>query len=92
MISRKGSGLSHPNRNLDGANRRRSRGLRRLEVEFQRLLQIGQCPLFGVTLTRDIDLHALGNIPVSFAPNGCGERSFQGFILSHARKAWSGLG
>jgi hypothetical protein len=35
LISRKGCGLSRPNLNLDGSNRWRPRGVRRLKVKFQ---------------------------------------------------------
>lgn len=36
-----------------------------------------RCPLAG-----DVDLQALGDMPDTFAPDGCRERSLHGFIVS----------
>lgn len=83
LTSRNGNGLSRPNLNLYGANFRRARSLRRLEVEFQRLFQIGQRFLFGFALTRYINFEALRNVPISFAPNRCGKWTDHGCILAH---------
>jgi hypothetical protein len=70
LTSRKGCGLSRPNLNLDRANLRCARGLRRLEVKFQCFLQVRQSLFFTLTLARNIHLEALRNIPLPFAPNG----------------------
>ena len=51
-------------------------------MQFQRFLQVGESFLFGRTLTGDIDLEALGNVPITFAPNGSGKRSFHDHILA----------
>src|ERR1700683_5203480 len=82
LISRKGCGLSRPNLNLNGANLWRPRGLRRFEVEFQCLFQIGKSFFLTFTLAGDIDFQALRNIPVSFAPHGSRERPLHDHILS----------
>jgi hypothetical protein len=54
-----GKGLSRANLNLDGARNWRSHGLRRLEMQFQRLLKICQGLLFGLALAGDIDFKTL---------------------------------
>lgn len=82
LTSRKGSGLSRANLDLDESNLRRARGLWRFEVEFQSFLKIGQGFGFGFTLARDIQLKALGNVPIAFPPNACGKRTLHGSILS----------
>lgn len=74
LISRKGCGLSRPNLNLDSANLGWPSRLWCFEVELQ-------C-LFHITLAGDIQLQALRNIPIAFAPNGSGERSLRDDILS----------
>ena len=56
--------------------------MRRFEVKLQRFLQVGESFFFGRTLTGDIDLEALGNIPVTFAPNGSSKRSLHDHILA----------
>jgi hypothetical protein len=56
--------------------------LRRLEVKFQRFLQIDECLFLGLALARDIDFEALSNISVSFAPDGCGKWSLHDHIFS----------
>src|ERR1035441_5883917 len=50
LISRKDWGLSRPNLDLDHANSRRPRCLRRFEVQFQRFLQIGKSLFLGFAL------------------------------------------
>jgi len=75
-------GLSCANLDLDGAKLGRTGRLRWFEVQFQRFLQVGASFFFGRTLTGDIDLEALGNIPVTFAPNGSGKRSLHDHILA----------
>ncbi len=86
LISRKGCGLSRPNLNLDGANHWRTRGSRGFEVQFQRLLQVGERTFFGFALAGDIDFQALGDVPIPLAPNGRGEWSFHDYILSHGNR------
>jgi hypothetical protein len=75
LTSRKGCGLSRPNLNLDRANLWGTRGARRLEVQFQCFLQVGESLFFAFTLAGDIDFEALRNIPLSFSPDGRSERS-----------------
>ena len=82
LISRKGSGLSRPNLDLDHTNLRRARGLRRFEVQFQRFLQVTQSLFFAFALTGHIDFETLRDIPVPFTPYGRGERSLHVLILS----------
>ena len=84
LISLKGSGLSRPNFNLDGADLRHSCGLRDFEVKLQRLLQISQGLVFALALAGNIQLQALRDVPIPFTPNGCGERSLHNYILSQA--------
>ena len=83
LISRKGSGLSRPNLNLNRAKLRGTRSSGRLEVKLQCFLQVVESLLFGLTLAGDIDFEALGDIPTSFAPDGRGEWSLHDNILSH---------
>ena len=42
----------------------------RLEMEFQRFLQVGESLFFGFTLASNVEFEALRDIPLSFAPNG----------------------
>ncbi len=58
--------------------------MRRFEVKFERFLQIGESLFFGFTLAGNIHFQALRDIPLSLAPDGCGERSLHDHILSHA--------
>ena len=81
LTSRKGSGSSRPNLNLDKSNVGRARGLWRLEVEFQSLLEIGQRFSLVFALARDIQLKALSNVPVAFSPNARRKWTLHGFIL-----------
>jgi hypothetical protein len=69
LTSRNGKGLSRPNLDLNGSDFWWPRGLRRLEMEFQRLFQIGQCFLFGFALAGNINFKALRDIPISFTPD-----------------------
>jgi hypothetical protein len=75
--------LSRPNLNLDGANLGGSRGLRRLEVEFQCFLQVGKSLVFALTLAGHVYFQTLRNIPLPLAPDGSGELSLHINILSH---------
>ena len=81
LTSRKGSGSSRPNLNLDKSNVGRARGLWWLEVEFQSLLEIGQCFSLVFALARDIQLKALSNVPIAFPPNARSKWTLHGFIL-----------
>ena len=56
----------------------------RLEVQFQSFFQICEGLFFGVALAGDIDFQALGDIPLPFAPDGCGERSLHVRIVAQA--------
>ncbi len=87
LISRKGCGLSRPNLNLDRTNLWGTCGLRRLEMEFQRFLQVGESLFFGFTLASNVEFEALRDIPLSFAPNGRSERSLHDHIVSHDVRA-----
>ena len=78
--------LSRRNLNLDRANHRRTRGLRRFEVQFQRFLQVGESLSFGFALASDIDFQALGDVPLPLAPNGRGEWSLHDHILSDGNR------
>ncbi len=57
--------------------------MRRLEMEFQRFLQVGESFLFALTLAGYIYFEALRNIPFPLAPDGSGELSLHENILSH---------
>src|ERR1035437_303151 len=92
LTSRKGCGLSRPNLNLYGANDWGTRGPRWFEVQLQRLLQVGESLCFALTLAGDIDFEALRNIPLSFAPDGRGERLLHDNILSQDGRAALGFG
>jgi hypothetical protein len=85
LISRKGCGLRRPDLDLDSADPRSARGLRGLEMKFQRLLQIGESLFFGFALTGDIHFKALGDVPVSLSPDSCSEPSLHLHILSQTR-------
>jgi hypothetical protein len=56
--------------------------LRWFEVKLQRFLQVGEGLFFGLALAGDVDLEALRNVPVPFAPNCSGKRSFHEHILA----------
>ena len=59
LTSWKGTGLSRPHLDLDGSDVGRPGSLWRLEVELQRLFQIGQRFLFGFALAGDVNFEAL---------------------------------
>ena len=85
-------GLSRSNFHLNLAYLWRVGGNGRFEVQFQRLAQIGESLLFGLALTGHIHLQALGDKPVSLAPDGGGERTLHRTILPQAsrpRHGWS---
>ena len=73
--SRKGCGLSRPNLGLDGPHLWRPSGLRGLVVELDSFRQIRESFFLALTLTGNIDLQTLRNVPVRLAPNSRGERS-----------------
>lgn len=54
----------------------------RLEVEFEGFLQVDESLFFGLALTGNIEFEALGDVPGSLAPNGCGKWPFHGVIVS----------
>ena len=56
--------------------------MRWFEVKFQRFLQVGESPFFSPALTGDVDLEALRNAPVPFAPNRSGKWLLHGDVLS----------
>jgi hypothetical protein len=85
LISRKGWGLSRPNLDLNNADLRQPCCLRRLEVQFNRFLEVGKSLFLSLALARDIEFQALGHIPVTFSPNGSGKRSHHVHIVSQAR-------
>ena len=60
--------------------------MRWFEVKFLRFLQVGESLFFSPALTGDVDLEALRNAPVPFAPNRSGKWSLHGDILS--QKGW----
>ena len=82
LTSRKDWGLSRANLDLDHPDFRRPRRLRRFEVKFQRLPQVGEGLFFGFALAGDVNFEALRDVPVSFAPNRCGKWSFHDCILA----------
>jgi len=81
-ISRKDCGLSRPNLNLDCANLRWPGCPRRLKVQFNCLLEVRQSFFLGLSLTRDIELQALRDVPVSLTPDSSRERSLHVLIVS----------
>ena len=78
LISRNGCGLSRTNLHLDGSNSRRPRGLRRLEMKLECLLEIAQSFFLCLSLAGDVKLKALSNVPVAFAPDSGCEWSLHG--------------
>ena len=82
---RKGWGLSRPNRDLNHADLRRPCCLQRLEVQFNRFLEVGKSRFLSLALAGDVEFQALGHIPVTFAPKGSGKRSRHVLIVSQAR-------
>ena len=87
LTSRKDWGLSRANLDLDHSHFRRPRRLWRFEVKFQCFFQVGERLLFGLALAGNIDFQALGNVPVSLAPNGCGKWSFHDCYSCTGRRA-----
>ena len=57
----------------------------RLEVQFQRLPQVGEGLFFRFTLAGDIEFEALRDVPIALTPDGRGERSLHELIVSHPR-------
>ena len=55
----------------------------RLEVKLQGFLQVGKSLFFALTLAGYVDFEALRDIPIPFAPDGCGERPLHETILAH---------
>src|ERR1017187_870027 len=84
FTSRKGSGLSRPNLNLDHTDCGRPGCLRRFEVQFNRFLQVGKSLFFGLALAGDVEFQALGDVPLPLTPNGRDEWSLHDLIVSQA--------
>src|SRR5271169_4502334 len=82
--SRKGRGLSRPKLDLNDTDLWWPRRLRRFEVQFQRFLQVGKSLFLGFALAGDIELQALGDVPLPLAPNCRGEWSLHDFIVPQA--------
>jgi len=82
LTSRKSRGFSRPNLDLNGSDFGRPGSLRRLEMELQRLFQIGQRSLFGCALAGYINFEPLRDVPVSLAPDGCRKWTFHDCILA----------
>ena len=57
--------------------------MRWLEMQFQSFLQVRESFLFGFSLACDIELEALGNIQVSFLPDGRREWALHELIVSY---------
>src|ERR1700740_762317 len=55
---------------------RNERGDRRREVQLERVSQVIQCFLFRRALTGNIDLDALGDVPLAFLPDASCEGLF----------------
>lgn len=83
LTSRNGSGLIRPNLDLNRPNAGRPHSLRWLEVQFQGLFQVGESFFFGFTLAGHVNLEALRDVPVAFAPYRCNKWPFHGSILAH---------
>ena len=59
--------------------------MRRFEVQFNCLLEIGKCLFLGVALAGDVEFEALRDIPPPLAPNGSRKWSLHDLIVSQAR-------
>jgi hypothetical protein len=71
FTSRKGSGLSRPNLDLNGADFHGPSSYGRFEVKLQRLPQVSQRFLFVAALAGHIYFKTLRYKPVAFAPYFC---------------------
>lgn len=60
--------------------------MRRFEVQFNCLLEIGKCLFLGVALAGDVEFEALGDIPPPLAPDGGRKWSLHDLIVSQARE------
>ena len=58
--------------------------MRRFEVQFNRFLEVGKGLFLGLALAGEVELEALGDIPLPLAPNGSGKRSLHDLIVSQA--------
>jgi len=76
--------LGRANLDFDHVRLGRTRDLRRLEMQFQRLLQICQSLFFSLALASDIHREKLRYIPIAFAPDRRGEKLHHGPIVPRA--------
>ena len=53
-------------------------------MEFEGFAQVGEGFFFGLALAGDVDFEALGDVPVSFTPNGRGEGALHRFRITEA--------
>ena len=65
--------------------------MRRFEVQFQGFFQVGKSLFFGLALTGEVEFQTLGDVPLSFTPNGGGEWSLHRLIVSQARVNRTGV-
>jgi len=56
--------------------------MRRLEMQFESFLEIGERLLFGHALACDVHFEALGHVPIALAPDGRREGSLHELIIS----------
>jgi hypothetical protein len=82
LTSRKGSGLSRPNLDLDHANVGLPGRLRWFEVQFKRLLEVGKSFFFGFALAGNVEFQALRDVPFALTPNSSREWSLHISIIS----------
>ena len=85
LTSRNGWGLSRPNFDLDHTDLRRPRRSWWLEVQLNRLLEVGKRFLLGLALAGEVEFQALGDIPLPFTPNGSRKWSLHDLIVPQAR-------
>ena len=92
FTSRKVRGLSRANLDFDHSDCRRARHHWRLEMEFQGFFQIRQRLFFCPTLTGDIRIKALCDVPVAFMPDGRWKGVLHAFILAQTNGVESSAG
>jgi hypothetical protein len=63
--------------------------MRRLEVDIEGFAQVGESFFFGLALAGNVDFQALGDVPISFTPDGRGEGALHALrIAESAVIAW----